>query len=100
MSIGPVTFWLALHSGGIGDPRTEIANRKRGDKYRRLPITSEESRERYEIEWQNVPEPCSWVALWDREIGGNCFGTILSGGQPLVFAVRRGDTVSVRFGGR
>ena len=100
MSIGPVTFWLALHSGGVGDATTEIANRKRGDKYRRLPITSAETLETHEIEWRDIPESCSWVAIWDREAGGNCFGTMMRYGRPLTLTANRGDTVTVRFKGR
>jgi len=78
MSIGPITFWLALHSGSRILPHgTELVNKKKKHEYRRMPITSEEFSGPFKAEWKNLPlEPIGKIGIWDAEVGGNLMGSL------------------------
>ena len=78
MSIGPITLWLALHSGPLDEWRgTELVNKKKRHKYRRMPITSLELAGPYKVEWTNLPpQIIGWIGIWDQEVGGNWMGDL------------------------
>jgi len=76
MSIGPITFWLALHSGSRILPHgTELVNKKKKHEYRRMPITSEEFSGPFNAVWTHLPpQSLAWIGLWDQEAGGHLIG--------------------------
>jgi hypothetical protein len=92
MSIGPITLWLALHSGSRHGPRgTELVNKKKRDGYRRMPITSEEFSGPFRVEWTHLSfQPFAWIGVWDQEVGGHCIGELAT--EPPMRATSLGPT--------